>query len=114
MVFHNLSRSRLLGESQYSLNSLLQVAVSYQPTKNLRLDAQLAKSIQNDPSIQIGLEYLLNNIIAIRTGFSPSQSLAALGAGISHKSFEINLAGQYQQQIGYTGTMSIIIRKKPK
>ena len=114
MVFYNLSRSKLLGESRNNLNSLLGIALAYQPTKDLRIDAQLTKSIQRDPCIQLGLEYHLNSLIAIRTGFSPTQALAAFGAGISHGSFQIDLAGQYHQQIGYSGTMSIIIRKKEK
>ncbi|MEN8248170.1 MAG: hypothetical protein ABFS32_04505 [Bacteroidota bacterium] len=112
LVFHNLTRSKLLGEVDNPLSSLLKIAVSYQPTETLRIDTQVTKTIENKPTVQIGLEYLLNDLIALRTGFSPSQSFAAFGTGFSFDSFELDLAGQYHQQIGYSGALSIIIRKK--
>ena len=112
MVLQNITRSTLISETATQLSSLVQLGLSYHPIKKFRIDAQLDKSIEQPFSYRFGLEYMATNLISVRTGFSPS-SLAALGIGFSWNTITLDLAGQYQQQLGYTGIISIkIIRVK--
>ena len=112
LVLQNITRSRLISETATQLSSLVQLGLSYQPIKKFRIDAQLDKSIEQPIIFRLGLEYMATDLISLRTGFSPA-SLAAVGMGFSWKTITLDLAGQYQQQLGYSGIISIkIIRVK--
>jgi hypothetical protein len=112
MVLQNITRSKLVAETATQLSSLVQLGLSYRPIKKFRIDAQLDKSIEQPLIYRFGLEYIATDLISVRTGFSPSL-LAALGIGFSWNSITLDLAGQYQQQLGYSGIISIkIIRVK--
>lgn len=106
LVMQNITRSTLISETDNPLNSVVQLGLSYQPIKKFRVDAQLDKSINDDLVFRIGLEYLATDLIALRTGFSPS-SLAALGLGFNWKKITLDLAGQHHQQLGYSGIISL-------
>ncbi len=112
MVFQNLTRSGLWGEASSPLNSLMQIGLSYQPAAQFRLDMQLEKTIADPVGFRLGMEYQINETLSARTGFSPTASLAALGLGISWKNFTLDLAGNYQQQLGYSGVVAILIHKQ--
>jgi hypothetical protein len=107
MVFQNLTRSKLLGEADSPLQSLLQLGLSYRPIKKFRIDTQVGKAIDESLVFRLGLEYLVTDIISLRTGFSPSNRMGALGIGFNWNATQLDLAGQYQQQLGYSGILSI-------
>ncbi|RLD24023.1 MAG: hypothetical protein DRI71_03805 [Bacteroidetes bacterium] len=114
MVFQNLTRAKLIKESETPLSSFIQIGLSYQPIKKFRIDVQLDKSIELPIDFRLGMEYNATDLIAIRTGFSPSTNLAALGIGLSWKFFVLDFAGNYQHQLGYSGMMSVKIIKLKK
>lgn len=111
MVFQNLTRSKLIGETETPLQSLLQLGLSYKPVDKFRIDTQVGKSIDEGMLFKIGLEYLATDLISLRTGFSPSNRLAAVGIGFNWTTIIVDLAGQYQQQLGYSGIISIKVLK---
>jgi hypothetical protein len=112
LVLQNITRSKLIAETATQLSSIVQLGISYHPIKKFRIDAQLDKSIEQPIIFRLGLEYMATDFISLRTGFSPA-SLAAVGMGFSWKTITLDLAGQYHQQLGYSGIISIkIIRVK--
>lgn len=112
IVFQNLTRAKLIAETSTQLSSLVQLGLSYHPIKKFRIDAQLDKTIEQPLIFRLGLEYMATELISLRTGFSPA-SLAALGLGFSWKKITLDIAGQYQQQLGYSGIISLkLIRVK--
>lgn len=114
MVFQNLTRAKLIQESEISLPSFIQIGLSYQPIDKFRIDVQLDKSIELPVDLRLGMEYEVTDLISIRTGFSPSTSMAALGLGLSWKYFVLDLAGNYHHQLGYSGVLSLKITKSKK
>jgi len=114
MVFRNISRSKLLGETDNPLSSIIQMGLSYQPIEKFRMDAQLNKSITQATDLRFGIEYKVTESISVRSGFSPSSTLAAMGLGIFLKTIILDFAGSYHQQLGYSGIISLkIMRTKP-
>jgi len=114
MVFQNLTRSKLSGETNTPLNSLIQLGLSYHPIDKFRADIQLDKSIEQPPSLRFGVEYKATDLIALRTGFNPASGLAALGLGLTWQTFTLDLAGNYTHQLGYAGILSFMISPKKK
>jgi hypothetical protein len=113
MVFQNITRSKLSTETVTPLSSLMQLGLSYQPIKKFRIDAQVDKTIEQPLLVRFGLEYLATELISLRTGFSPT-SVASLGIGLTWKTIIIDIAGQYHQQLGYAGVLSLKIVKLKK
>lgn len=113
MVLQNLTQAKLIAETTTQLSSLIQLGLSYQPIKKFRIDAQVDKTIEQPVIFRLGLEYMATDLISLRTGFSPA-SLAALGMGFSWKTITLDIAGQYQQQLGYSGIISLKIIKVKK
>ena len=112
MVLQNITRAKFIAETSSQLSSLMQLGLSYHPVEKFRIDAQLDKSIEEPRVFRFGLEYMATDLISLRTGFS-STSLAALGMGFSWQAINLDIAGQYQQQLGYSGIISLkIIRVK--
>lgn len=108
MVFQNITRAKLIAESESPLGSLVQLGLSYHPIEKFRIDTQLEKSIEQSLILRVGLEYKATNLISIRTGFSPAR-LASAGLGFNWEKITIDIAGQYQQALGYSGILSMQI-----
>jgi hypothetical protein len=111
MVFQNLTRSKLISETETPLTSLMQLGLSYRPIQNFRIDTQISKAVDQAMDFRLGLEYKVTELISLRSGFSPTNNLGALGLGLSWQTIEIDLAGEYQQQLGYSGIISLKIIK---
>lgn len=112
MLITNLTRSKLTGQDDHRLSSLIALGLSYLPISSLRFNLQLTKDINLPVSGNLGLEYLINQNIAARTGFDFTNSTAALGIGFSWQQFRLDLGGQYQPRLGYSAAASIVISKK--
>ena len=108
MVIQNITRAKLIAEADKQLSSLVQLGLSYHPIKAFRIDVQLDKSIELPIVLRVGLEYMATDLISFRSGFSTS-SLAAIGMGFSWRKITLDFAGQYQQQLGYAGIISLKI-----
>ena len=112
MVLQNITRAKFITETSTQLSSLMQLGLSYHPIEKFRIDAQADKSIEQPLVFRLGLEYIATDLISLRTGFSTT-SLAALGMGFSWQAIKLDIAGQYQQHLGYSGIISLkIIRVK--
>ena len=112
MLIANLSRAKLDRDSSESLGSLLKVGLSYQPIKKIRLDLEVKKNINLPISSSLGIEYQIGEYVLARTGFDFTNAIAALGLGLNLKQFQLDLAGQYQPDLGISGTLSLLISKK--
>ena len=108
LVFQNILRAKLITESESSLGSLIQLGLSYHPIKKFRLDTQIEKSVEQSLIFRLGMEYMATDLISLRTGFSPS-GLASAGLGFGWNKISLDIAGQYQQELGYSGILSIQI-----
>jgi len=114
MVFQNLNRAKLNGETDARLSSFLQLGLSYQPINKFRIDAQVEKSIEELIRFRLGFEYKVTKLVSLRSGFSPTNTLAALGMGLSWNTMILDIAANYQQQLGYSGVISLKVFKLRK
>ena len=112
MLITNLTRSRLEGQEDYRLSSLLALGISYQPISSFRIDMQLTKDINLPVSGNLGMEYKINRYVSARTGFNFTNSQGALGLGLQIKQFRLDLAGSYQPRLGYGANFSLLISRK--
>lgn len=112
MLLTNLTRAKLAGQDDYRLSSLLALGVSYQPLQAFRIDLQISKDINLPVSGSVGIEYRVSPHVSARTGFNFSKALAALGFGFHWNQFSLDLAGNYQPQLGFATCLALVITKK--
>ncbi len=108
----NLTRSKLSNESNQRLSSVMQVGISYKPLESFRLNMQVDKNIDLPTAVSFGLEYNLNKVVALRTGFNTSNNIGALGFGLAWQSLKFDVGGQYHADLGFSGSLSIIVSKR--
>ena len=110
MFITNLNQGKFNSEQIYKLPVGLAVGYSYRPNENLSLNAQVDKKVQEAVDYQFGLEYDINNLLTFRTGISVHQPTAHLGFGFNLKALQFDVAGQYQNLLGFSGCFSVGIR----
>ena len=110
MFITNLNQGKFNSEQIYRLPVGLTVGFSYRPNDNLSLNAQVDKKVREDVDYQFGLEYDINNLVTFRTGLSVLQPTAHLGFGFNLKVLQFDVAGQYQNSLGFSGCFSVSIR----
>ena len=109
MTIANLTQAKFNTEGLSRLPSAVAVGISYRPGKKLLLNAQADKVLKEAMDLRFGLEYAINSILSFRTGLSSHQPSAHLGLGINLVPFHIDLAGQYQNSLGFSGGFSLNI-----
>jgi hypothetical protein len=112
MLITNLTRAQLENQDSYRLSSLLALGLSYKPIDNFGVDMQLTKNIELPLSGSLGIEYMINDHVSARTGFNFTNSVAALGLGFQWNSLKLDIAGNYQPQLGYGAVLSLLITRK--
>ena len=107
MLITNLNQGKFNSEQINRLPVGIAVGLSYRPNENLSVNAQVDKKINNAVDYQFGLEYDINATVTFRTGLSIHQPTAHLGFGFNLKAIQLDLAGQYQSLLGFSGAFSI-------
>ncbi len=107
MVINNLNQAKFDTLSLSSPNTNVQVGINYHPHSKLTLLAQVEKNISNPAILRLALEYAVSSNVQVRTGFLPSPASAFAGIGFNWANMKLDLAGSYQQQLGWSGGLSI-------
>jgi len=107
MVINNLNQAKFDTLALSSPTTNVQVGINYHPHSKLTLLAQVEKNISNPAILRLALEYAVSSNVAVRTGFLPSPASAFAGIGLNWAKVKLDLAGSYQQQLGWSGGLSI-------
>ncbi len=107
MIINNLNQAKFDTLSLSSPHTFLHVGVNYHPHEKLTLLIQLEKDISNPAVIRLALEYMVSKNVVIRTGILPSPVSAFTGIGFNWQKFKLDIAGSYQQSLGWSGGVSI-------
>ncbi len=109
----NLNRTRI-GRSNDILPQTFCTGMAIFPVNDLILNLDIFKDSMFPLEFRCGLEYLLFNRIALRSGFTtePSQFCAGFGFLFSH--FDVNYAITTHQNLGLTHHLSIQLQLKKR
>jgi hypothetical protein len=110
MAITNLTQAKFDTEGINRLPSAIAVGFSYRPNTNLMLNVEADKTLKEAMDLRLGLEYALSAIVIFRTGLSTYQPSAHFGLGLQLQTVQIDLAGQYQNSLGFSGGFSINIQ----
>lgn len=85
----------------------VKAGLNYHPHEKLVVLAQVEKDIRNPALLRLGIEYLISPHIAVRSGVLPTPTSGYSGIGLIWPILHLDLAGSYQQEIGWSGSFSI-------
>ena len=93
------------------LPSVITIGIKYNPADKLGLMAEVEKSLLQDATVKVGLEYFLIEQFAIRLGVNSNPTLLFGGFGLQFGSFAIDFSGSYHPQLGYSPMIGLVYGK---
>ena len=87
--------------------TIMQIAVGYDLSKEVSAHFAVNKDIIYPASFLAALEYKPNTSIQFRGGIGTNPSLASFGIGTNFKKFQIDIAAQYHQILGFSPEISL-------
>ena len=110
---YNLNQAKLADLEDERLPTIMKAGLAYRPYKKLLLAIETEKNIDFDADFKAGLEYsLLQEKLALRTGFSTLTSKAVFGAGFRARQLQIDYAFGATTLLGQSHHLSIAYQFK--
>jgi len=109
--FSNLNQAKLSKNSTQPIPTLMQVGLSYLPSKNLVFHSELEKDLHAAPIFKIGLQYQLEEWIFLRTGIHSRPSRLSFGLGLQKKRMGLNYAYGQNSALGNTHHLSLHLNR---
>lgn len=103
----NFTASTLSDLDNAALPVVMKVGISFKPAKQVTLLADLVKDVEFDPEIRAGMEYWVNQKIALRTGINTQPFSGFAGFGLRLRQFEIDYALCSHQFLGFNHQLSV-------
>jgi len=89
------------------INNSLRVGATYRPSNKVFIIFEAEKNI-DDPLVgKIGVDYSLNEIVALRIGYASQPDLLTLGTGFAFSHFRIDLAASVHLELGVSPHFSL-------
>lgn len=93
--------------------SVLQLGVAYQPSEQLNIVAEVEKDIDHPANFKAGIEYALNDLIALRLGIGTAPSLFSFGFSIQiFPQIQVDIASSRHEILGFSPGFSLIYTDK--
>lgn len=90
-------------------HSILQLGLSYQPSEKLNMVAEVEKDIDHPANFRAGIDYAINDFIALRLGLGTAPSLFSFGFSIRIlPQVKIDIATSRHEILGFSPGFSLI------
>jgi hypothetical protein len=103
----NLNQARLAKYQDERLPTIMTAGLTYKAGQKILLSAQTDKSLDFSADFKAGVEYLIVEQLAIRTGFSSVTQSATGGVGFKARAFQIDYALGGHAVLGISNHLSI-------
>lgn len=90
--------------------TILSVGLAYQASDKVMLVADIEKNIQYPLAFHGGVEYRINDFFTARVGVGTQPVILNAGFGINWKELQVDFAGSYHEQLGFTPSLSATYR----
>lgn len=103
----NPTRAQLNDYKDERLPTEIQIGLNYEFSKKLNTSIQVAKDLDFDPSLQLGLEYQVIEILYLRAGIANKPAESTFGFGIFFKDFQMDFASCFDSNLGFSPKISL-------
>lgn len=106
----NINQAKLSPFTGEKVPTVMSAGLSYRPSKELILNAEVEKDLDFDAYFKMGLEYQLVDKVAIRTGLVTEPFESAFGIGFTPSAFDVDYAFKNNPDLGDIHELSITYR----
>ena len=103
----NPNRAPLAKEQDERFPTQLTFGIAYRLSKKVSLFTELAKETAAAASINTGIEYEIQNALAIRMGYSSLPATTSFGFGFAFRRWRVDLASIFMGEIGLTSSIGM-------
>lgn len=96
------------------LSAVYKFGIGYEPSEKFLVSTEIIKEEDQPVNVDIGIQYNFMKQFFVRAGTSTETTNSYAGAGISWKSFRLDLTAGYHQQLGFTPGLLLIINFNKK
>lgn len=108
---YNINQAKLASFEDERLSTVMKAGVAYKPYRRLLLAVETEKHIEHPATFKAGLEYtLLQEKLALRTGFSTLTSKATFGLGFQARQLQVVYAVGSTTLLGTSHHLSVSYR----
>lgn len=104
----NPIKSRLSAYEDERVPAILRFGISYLFTSSFRTIAEIEKNLDLDPSLRIGMEYLVAKQFFVRAGLNTNPGILTFGAGLDIGPARVDIAAGMHQVLGSSVQAGII------
>lgn len=105
----NITRAKLSDYKNERFGTLLRLGVSYKVIDELTIMGEIEQEVTFGPRFRFGLEYQPIDMLYIRAGVQGAPMDLAFGFGLNIKRFKLDLSTQYNQVLGWTPAISLLV-----
>lgn len=103
----NPTLSQLDDYDNERIPTVMQIAIGYELSKEVAAHFAVNKDIIHPASFIAAIEYKPNKSIIFRGGVGSNPNLASFGIGTNLKKFQVDVAAQYHQILGFSPEISL-------
>ena len=92
--------------------TVMQIGARYTVLKKVNIAAEFEKDLEHKPNFKFGIEYNPINLLFIRAGINTQALQASFGIGFQTKGLQIDVAGMYHPQLGFSPGISLVYNLK--
>lgn len=96
------------------LSSVYNFGIGYEASEKFLVSTEIIKEEDQPVNVDVGVQYNFMKQFFVRAGTSTETTNSYIGAGISWKSFRLDLTGGYHPQLGFTPGLLLIINFNKK
>lgn len=104
---YNPNRTRLSDFADERLPAVMRLGLRYQFSDKLFIAGETEKDSHNDPVFRGGIEYVIADVLVLRTGISGNPLNNTFGIGLRMKKLQLDLAGTFHPVLGFTPQFSL-------
>lgn len=94
--------------------TIIRFGLSYKPSDKAGVYAEFEKNIDFKTIIKTGIEYKPIEKFALRAGYSSNPNLFSAGIGLVLKTIDVDIAGSFHPDLGYSPYLSFTYKGKAK
>lgn len=104
---YNPTRSSLDKQLNDRVPTILKTGISYTFNEQVITVLEVEKDLEQKINVKAGAEYGVHEKFDVRFGLNSLQRKVSFGAGINLEDWEIDLASEYHQNLGFVPSMSV-------
>ncbi len=110
----NPNKAKLAEFTDERYPTLIKLGLGYEFSDKVNLMSEVAKDVDFDANVKLGIEYKAMKLIHFRVGYATDPALSSFGFGLHLDQFKIDFASGFDSNFGFSPQVSIHYSPSPK